>query len=127
VGVNVVGAFFGYGFGPANIYVNQLEQRGAKKMKTFADIPFKETKMPKGIQAVLKFGDKYELSIVKSDFSYGGNNGYYEIAVFKGDDQVILPGITEDHDTVKGWLSQNDVIGIVKKMHLITGADPEVK
>ncbi len=96
-------------------------------MKTFADIPFKETKMPKGIQAVLKFGDKYELSIVKSDFSYGGNNGYYEIAVFKGDDQVILPGITEDHDTVKGWLSQNDVIGIVKKMHLITGADPEVK
>lgn len=96
-------------------------------MKTFEDIPFKETKIPKGIQAVLKFGDKYELSIVKSDFSYGGKNGYYEIAVFKGDDQVILPGITEDYDTVKGWLSQNDVIGIVKKMHLITGADPEVK
>ena len=127
MGVNVVGAFFGYGFGPANIYVNQLEQGGSKKMKTFADIPFKETKIPKGIQAVLKFGDKYELSIVKSDFSYGGKNGYYEIAVFKGDDQVILPGITEDYDTVKGWLSQNEVIGIVKKMHLITGADPEVK
>ncbi len=126
MGVNVVGAFFGYGFGSANIYVNQLEQGGSKKMKTFEDIPFKETKMPKGIQAILSFGD-YDLSIVKSDFSYGGKDGYYEIAVFKGDGQVEMPGITEDHDTVKGWLSQNDVMGIIKKMHLVSGADPEVK
>ena len=125
MGVNVVGAFFGYGFGPANIYVNQLEQRGAKKMKTFADIPFKETKMPKGIQSILKFGDDYQLSIVKSDFSYGGNKGLYEIAVFTGDSQINMPGITEDHDTVKGYLTEDDVVGIVKKMHLVTGADPE--
>jgi len=127
VGANVVGAFFSYGFGPAGVYVNQLEQGGSKKMKTFADIPFKETKIPKGIQSVLKFGDDYELSIVKSDFSYGGKDGYYEIAVFKGDGQIEMPGITEEGDTVKGWLSQNDVMGIVKKMHLVTGADPEVK
>ena len=125
MGVNVVGAFFGYGFGPANIYVNQLEQRGAKKMKTFADIPFKETKMPKGIQSILKFGDDYQLSIVKSDFSYGGKNGLYEIAVFTGDSQINMPGITEDHDTVKGYLTEDEVVGIVKKMHLVTGADPE--
>ncbi len=125
MGVNVVGAFFGYGFGPANIYVNQLEQRGAKKMKTFADIPFKETKMPKGIQSILKFGDDYQLSIVKSDFSYGGKKGLYEIAVFTGDSQINMPGITEDHDTVKGYLTEDDVVGIVKKMHLVTGADPE--
>ena len=121
----MVGAFFGYGFGPANIYVNQLEQRGAKKMKTFADIPFKETKMPKGIQSILKFGDDYQLSIVKSDFSYGGKNGLYEIAVFTGDSQINMPGITEDHDTVKGYLTEDEVVGIVKKMHLVTGADPE--
>ena len=121
----MVGAFFGYGFGPANIYVNQLEQRGAKKMKTFADIPFKETKMPKGIQSILKFGDDYQLSIVKSDFSYGGKKGLYEIAVFTGDSQINMPGITEDHDTVKGYLTEDEVVGIVKKMHLVTGADPE--
>ena len=36
VGANVVGAFFSYGFGPAGVYVNQLEQGGSKKMKTFA-------------------------------------------------------------------------------------------
>ena len=126
VGVNVVGAFFGYGFGPADIYVNKLEQRGSKEMKfKFEDIKFKDTDLPKGIQALLKFGE-YELSIVKSDFSYGGNAGLYEIAVFKGNDQVNMPGITEDHDTVKGFLTEDNVVGIIKKMHLVSGADPEV-
>ena len=104
---------------------NYVEQRGTKKMKTFADIPFKETDLPKGIQSILKFGSDYQLSIVKSDFSYGGKGGLYEIAVFTGDSQINMPGITEDHDTVKGFLSEDDVVGIVKKMHLVTGADPE--
>ena len=90
----------------------------------FTDIKFSETQLPNGIQAILAFGD-YELSIVKSDFSYGGAKGLYEIAVFKGNQQVNMPGITEEHDTVKGWLSESEVEGIIKKMHLVSGADPE--
>jgi hypothetical protein len=105
-------------------FVN-VELGGTKKMKTFADIPFKETEIPNGIQSILKFGPDYQLSIVKSDFSYGGNSGLYEIAVFTGDSQINMPGITEDNDTVKGFLSESEVVGIVKKMHLVTGEDPE--
>jgi hypothetical protein len=90
----------------------------------FEDIKFNKTEMPSGIQAMLNFGD-YDLSIVKSDFSYGGKSGLYEIAVFKGDGQVEMPGITETGDTVKGFLSESDVEGIIKKMHLASGADPE--
>jgi hypothetical protein len=91
----------------------------------FEDIKFKPTDVPYGIQSMLKFGD-YDLSIVKSDFSYGGKSGLYEIAVFKGNEQVELPGITEQGDTVKGFLSEGEVEGIIKKMHLASGADPEV-
>ena len=94
-------------------------------MKTFADIPFKETTMPKGVQALLSFGGDYELSIIKNEGSYGGKQGLYEIAVFKGKYQVELPGITEHGDTVKGFLTKDEVVGIIKKMHLITAADPE--
>ena len=90
----------------------------------FKDIKFNSTDLPQGIQALLKFG-AYELSIVKSDFSYGGKQGLYEIAVFKGDGQVELPGITEQGDTVKGFLSESEVEAIIKKMHLVSGADPE--
>ena len=124
VGVDVVGAFFSYGFGPADNYVDQLEQRGSKKMK-FEDLKFTETTVPDGIQSILKFANDYELSIVKNEVSYGNKQGLYEIAVFKGNEQVALPGITEDHDTVKGFLSPEEVVGIIKKMHLVTGSDPE--
>ena len=124
VGVDVVGAFFSYGFGPADNYVDQLEQRGSKKMK-FEDLKFTETTVPDGIQSILKFANDYELSIVKNEVSYGNKQGLYEIAVFKGNEQVTLPGITEDHDTVKGFLSPEEVVGIIKKMHLVTGSDPE--
>ena len=89
----------------------------------FKDIKFNKTEMPSGIQAMLNFGD-YDLSIVKSDFSYGGKSGLYEIAVFSGNDQIEMPGITEQGDTVKGFLSEDEVVGIVKKMHLISGAYP---
>lgn len=90
----------------------------------FKDIKFNETDMPKGIQAMIHFGD-YDLSIVKSDFSYGGKSGLYEVAVFKGDGQVELPGITEQGDTVKGFLNESNVEGIIKKMFTITGINAE--
>ena len=98
---------------------------GGSEMK-FEDIKFTPTTMPKGIQSLIAFGE-YELSIICNDSSYGGKNGgsLYEIGVFKNNKMVELPGITEPNDTVKGFLSESDVEGIIKKMHLISGADPE--
>jgi hypothetical protein len=90
----------------------------------FKDIQFNETKMPKGIQSLVDFGD-YQLSIVKNDFSYGGKSGLYEIAVYKDDEQIEMLGITEQGDTVKGFLSTDEVVGIIKKMHLVTGKEPK--
>jgi ATP sulfurylase len=91
----------------------------------FENIKFNETTMPQGVQALVKFKD-YELSIVKNDVSYGGKNGLYEIMVTKNDNQIELPGITEQGDSVKGFLNESEVEGIIKKMHLMSGADPEV-
>ena len=76
-----------------------------------------------GTQVVLFFGD-YELSIVSHSGSYGGHKGLYEIGVFNGNTMVNLPGITEEHDTVKGWLTEADVDAIIKKMYFITGVSP---
>ena len=91
------------------------------KMNKFKMIP---TSMPKGVQAVLDFG-KYELSIIQNESSYGNKQGLYEIAVFKDSEQCELPGVTEPGDTVKGFLTEDDVNGILKKMYLITGKMPE--
>ena len=95
-------------------------------IKKFEDIKFTDTDIPKGIQALIPFG-KYELSIICNESSYGGKNGgtLYEIGVFKGDKMVTLPGITEENDSVKGWLNEDAVMGIIKKMTAITKVEPE--
>ena len=75
-----------------------------------------------GVQGIVEYG-AYELSIVQHKSSYGGTKGLYEIAVFKDDEQVELPGVTVEGDTVKGFLTEQDVTGIMLKMHSITGEE----
>lgn len=92
------------------------------------DFQLLETDMPKGVQAMLDFG-KYHLSIIKSDFSYGGSQGKYEIGVFTANDGVAnsmteLPGITYPGDSVKGHLTESDVDAIISKMYFLTGTTP---
>lgn len=88
-----------------------------------ANFELMETEMPKGVQAILDFG-KYELSIVNNEASYGNKQGLYEIAVFEGNEQVELPGITAEGDTVKGFLTTEEVDAIISKMFFITGKEP---
>jgi len=87
-------------------------------MENFSDLQF--TKFLDGVSATVTYGD-YELSVVKHSSSYGGRNGMYEIAVFKGQDMVEMPGITQEGDTVKGFLNEEEVTGIMKKMMAVGG------
>ena len=76
-----------------------------------------------GVQCVLQFGHM-SLSIVKHQFSYGGKQGLWEIAVISGNNQIELPGVTKEGDTVKGFLTIAEVNAIIKKMHSITQCYP---
>ena len=76
-----------------------------------------------GTQSVIRFGE-LELSVVRHSGSNGGKQGLYEIAVFDDVDQIEFPGITEKGDTVKGYLTKDDVDGILTKMYFITGCEP---
>ena len=86
-------------------------------------LQFEQSRYHKGIQLVLDF-KKYELSVVQHDGSYGGTQGLFEIMVSDASGGIELPGVTEPGDTVKGWLTLEDVSGICKKMTAITGNDP---
>ena len=65
-------------------------------------------------QGIIKFDNNYELSIVRHNASYGGKMGLFEIALSRGETQVCLPPITENGDTVKGWLTKEQVIEIIE-------------
>ena len=87
-------------------------------MENFSDLQF--VKFLDGVSATAKYCE-YELSVVRHSGSYGNSNGLYEIGVFKGDEMVEMPGITEEGDTVKGFLTEDMVTGIMKKMIAIGG------
>ena len=77
-----------------------------------------------GVQSMIDFGE-YQLSIVQHDHSYGGTQGLWEIGIFQGNDMVELPPITKDGDTVKGFLSEDDVANIIVELTEMTGNEPK--
>lgn len=90
----------------------------------FEDVKMDYNEMLNGVTGRVDYGE-YELSIVKHAQSNGGDRGLYEIAVYKGDNQVELPGITEPNDTVRGFLTEQEVDGIMIKMYAISGKNPK--
>ena len=77
-----------------------------------------------GSQCVLAFGDEYELSIISGQGAYSTEAAPYEIAVLKHGDFVEMPGITDEDNTVKGYLTEAQVSAIIKKMYFLTGKSP---
>ena len=78
---------------------------------------------PGGYQCVLDYGDETQLSIITGN---GGTQGLYEIAILKNGDFASLPGINDlDTDVVRGYLTEDEVNAIMKKLYLITAKIPE--
>jgi len=84
-------------------------------MKTFNDIVFKTNPMGAdfGIVSRTQFDNGYEVSVVKSPHSYGGDKGLYELAIFKDGDICYDTPITND---VLGYLSDKDVTEVLIKI-----------
>jgi hypothetical protein len=77
-------------------------------MKTFKDIEFITHPSGEefGVTSRTKFENGYEASVVKSEYSYGGRDGLYELAIFKDDEICYDTPITND---VIGYLTEDDV------------------
>jgi len=75
-------------------------------MKTFNDLVF-ESHFSGGVNARIDFDNGYGVSVVKSLYTYGGDRGLYELAVFKdGDIHYDNPVAQGD---VVGYLREEDV------------------
>jgi len=86
-----------------------------KQIITFKDIVFKPNPMGDdfGITSRTKFDNGYEVSVVKSQYSYGGDKGLYELAVFKDGEICYDTPITND---VIGYLRDIDVTDVMEKI-----------
>ena len=75
-------------------------------MKTFNDLDFNPMEMGIGFIARINFNNGYGASVVKSIYSYGGDQDLYELAVIKDNAICYDTPITDD---VIGYLTENDV------------------
>ena len=85
-------------------------------MKTFKDIEFKTNPMGEefGITSRTKFKNGYEASVVKSEYSYGGKEGLYELAVLDKNGEICYN--TPITDDVIGYLTEDKVTEIFIKI-----------
>lgn len=78
---------------------------------------FLERSINGGSQVIHKFENGYGASVVQHEFSYGGDEGLYELAVlaFNGDNWDLTYD-TEITDDVIGYLSDEDVQDLLKQI-----------
>lgn len=83
---------------------------------TFKSLAFSAHRnFPDGVQAMAFFPNGYGVSVVRNRYSYGGEEGLYELAVFAGDEK--RHSITYDTpvtDDVLGHLTPRQVTQIMK-------------
>lgn len=83
---------------------------------TFEDLTFLPTIYSEGIQAIVNFDNNYGASVVKSNRSYGGKEGLYELAITYNGDICYDTYITND---VLGHLTPEDVTKLLEKIEAL--------
>lgn len=76
-------------------------------MKTFKDLQFNPHPMGVGFQARMDFDNSFGVSVVQTPYTYGGDKGLYELAVFK-DGEIHYDNKVANGDVV-GYLRPEDV------------------
>lgn len=69
-----------------------------------------------GVQHVYSFPNGYGASVVKHDFSYGGKQGLWELAVLEGEELCYTSGITDDVIGHLSWNNVEKILGEIKSL-----------
>ncbi len=69
-----------------------------------------------GVQHVYSFPNGYGASVVKHDFSYGGKQGLWELAVLNGEELCYTSGITEDVIGHLSWKNVEETLSEIKQL-----------
>jgi len=67
-----------------------------------------------GVQYIAKFNNGYGASVVRHSFSYGNQQGFWELAVLDSDGDITYD--TPITDDVLGYLTEEDVENTLNKI-----------
>jgi hypothetical protein len=84
-------------------------------MKTFNDLEFKPHAAGMGgVMSRITFENGYGASVVQTFFSYGGEEGLYELAVLDSDGHLTYE--TSITDDVEGYLTEDEVTKLMEQI-----------
>jgi hypothetical protein len=90
-----------------------------KIINSFKDLEFEfidlEDSLYNGVRCRVQFPNGYGASIVRHNFSYGGKEGLYELAVLGKDGELHYDNPVANGD-VRGYLSEDDVTKLIKEI-----------
>ena len=86
-------------------------------MKTFNDLEFKQD-IQRGLNAArIMFDNGYGASVVVGPYTYGGEDGLYELAVLDSNGKLTYETpITSD---VEGYLTEDEVTKLLEQIQLL--------
>ena len=84
-------------------------------MKTFKDLEFvPHAAGMGGVMSRIQFENGFGASVVKTEYTYGGDKGLYELAVLDSDGNLTYA--TSVTDDVIGYLRPEDVTDVMAKI-----------
>lgn len=87
-------------------------------MKTFKDLEFENRAQLNGVVSRIQFDNKFGASVVKHQYSYGGKDDLYELAVIESNGNITYDTpITND---VIGYLTEDEVTTIMEQIQKLT-------
>jgi len=87
-------------------------------MKTFKDLEFKPHPMAEALNGIIsriQFDNGYGASVVKHQYSYGGDRGLYELAVLDSNGELHYDNSVANGDVI-GYLRPEDVTDVMEKI-----------
>jgi hypothetical protein len=87
-------------------------------MKEFKDLEFKDLPDGSGIYSRTMFENGFGASVICHKYSYGGNDGLYELAVLDTDGYLHYDNSVANGD-VCGHLTEDDVTKLLKEIQLL--------
>jgi hypothetical protein len=81
-----------------------------------------------GTQRIYRFegGSRYTASVVCHRYSYGGEEGRWELAVMY-DDQIVSTPVITGGDSVIGWLTEDEVQVLLAQVDALQDSEVPVK
>lgn len=86
-------------------------------MPQFSDLEFKPRKdgdFDSGVQAQIEFPNGYGASVIRGRFSYGGDQGLYELAVLNAHGDLTYD--TPVTDDVEGYCSEQRITELLQQI-----------